>query len=369
MDYSGVTNPTSHQPRFALVTGAAGFIGSNLVHVLIENGVRVRALVLPGVGTQNLDGLGIEKVEGDLRDSASLAGAVAGCDTVYHLGAIFDYWIPEAVEMFRVNVEGTIALLKASRAAGVKRFVHCSSVAAIGTLPGEDAADEGTPFNNWETADDYTLSKYIAENEAMRFNDSVMEVVCGLPCLPFGRNDISPTPTGLLAQRYATGQNPSVFTGGANVVNVRDVAAGLHLCATRGRPGESYILGGHNVTYAEFARVLCAAAGSKIPRMTVNPAKLAWLGRINEWIAGVTGIKPYFAQKGMLFLGGRFLYFDITKAKSELGYAPTPLDLTLAETARWFLDERDRVLGGEVVHGVRQPETTVTAGRQSLHPE
>ncbi|MEM7437184.1 MAG: NAD-dependent epimerase/dehydratase family protein [Myxococcota bacterium] len=364
-------NQTSHQPRHALVTGADGFIGSNVVRVLIEEGVRVRALALPDNEAQNLRGLDIDIVRGDLRDPASLRAVVDGCDTVYHLGAIFDYWIPVPVEMFRVNVEGTIHLLRAARQTGVKRVVHCSSVAAIGTLPGEALADEETPFNNWETADDYTFSKYIAENEAVRFSGPDLEVVCGLPCLPFGRNDITPTPTGLLAQRYVLGQNPSVFTGGANVVNVRDVARGLHLCATRGRPGESYILGGHNVTYAEFGRVLCAAAGSKVPRYTINPARLAWLGRLNEWFARWTGIKPYFADKGMRFLGGRYLYFDIGKAKAELGYEPTGLEETLSETARWFLDERDRVLGGEVVHPADKPEAADTARQtvQSLHAE
>lgn len=366
-----MTNPTSHNPRDVLVTGASGFIGSNVVRLLIEEGIRVRVLVVPGDAAQNLNGLDVERVEGDLRDPDSLAKAVEGRDTVYHLGAIFDYWLPKPIEMFRVNVEGTIHLLRAAVSAGVTRFVHCSSVAAIGTLPNEQEADENTPFNNWDSADDYTMSKYMAENEAMRFNGRSIEVVCGLPCLPFGRNDIAPTPTGLLAQRYALGQNPSVFTGGANVANVRDVAAGLHACATRGRPGESYILGGHNVTYAELARVLCAAAGSKVPRYTVNPLKLAWLGRLNEWFANLTGIKPYFAEKGMLYIGNRYLFFDLTKAKTELGYEVTPLEETLSESARWFLDERDRVLAGDVVHPAERPEAVETArhAAPSIHAE
>ncbi len=360
-----MANTISHRPRVALVTGASGFIGSNLVRVLLEDGIAVRALVLAGDRGQNLEGLALERVEGDLRDAASLARAVDGCDTVYHLGAIFDYWIPESVEMYRVNVEGTVRLMRIAREAGVKRVVHCSSVAALGTLPGEELADENTPFNNWNSADDYTFSKYMAEKEAFRFNDDRMGVVAGLPCLPFGRNDITPTPTGMLAERYVTGQNPSVFEGGVNVVNVRDVAAGLHLCATRGRPGQSYILGGHNVTYAEFAQAICGAAGSKVPRLTVDPAKLAWLGTVNEWFASATGIKPYFARKGMLFLGGRHLYFDLSKSRAELGYTTTSLEQTAGETARWFLDERDRVLAGEVVHPV---DPRVGEGSSQVEP-
>ena len=366
-----MTNPISHQPRLALVTGATGFIGSNLVRLLLEHGVTVRALIEPGVGTQNLNGLDVEMVEGDLRDPAALARAVEGRDTVYHLGAIFDYWLPEPIEMFRVNVEGTVNMMRAALDAGVKRVMHCSSVASIGTLPGEEAATEETAFNNWETSDDYVLSKYMAENEAMRFNGAAMEVVAGLPCMPFGRNDISPTPTGMLAMRYVDAQNPVVFTGWLNCVNVRDIARGFHLCATRGRPGESYIMGGHNVTYREMADVLCAAAGTKVPRYTMHPGKLAWLGRVNEWFAALTGIKPYFSRKSMTFLGGRYLYFDIAKARTELGYEPVSFEQTMEECARWFSNERERVVSGEVVYPMasRPERVAETAPARSVHAE
>lgn len=354
------------------MTGGTGFIGSNLVRVLLEHGISVRVLVEPGVGTQNLNGLDVEQIEGDLRQPAALGPAVEGRDTVYHLGAIFDYWLPKPVEMFRVNVEGSLHMIRAARDAGVKRFVHCSSVASLGTLSGEEPADENTLFNNWDNADDYVMSKYIAEHEVFRFDRGDMEVVAGMPCMPFGRNDISPTPTGLIAERYVAGQNPTAFTGGLNCVNVRDVATGFHLCATRGRPGERYILGGHNVTHQRLAELLCTAAGTKIPRRTMDPGKLAWLGRVNEWFAAVTGKKPYFSSKSMTYLGGRYIYFDTSKAHEELGYEATPLEETVEESVRWFGEERERVLAGEVVHPVRaHPEQGAAAPKAagSVHSE
>ena len=351
------------------MTGASGFIGSNLVRILLKDGVTVRALIEPGAATQNLNGLDIEQVPGDLRDPGALIEAVRGCDTVYHLGAIFDYWLPVAAEMFRVNVEGTVYLLRAARAAGVKRVVHCSSVAALGTLPGEESATEETMFNNWDNADDYVLSKYIAQQEALRFDRDGMEVVVGMPCFPMGRNDITPTPTGHMFQQYIEGKNPTAFVGGINLVNVRDVANGLALCGTRGRPGQSYVLGGHNVSYQHLGESVCEAAGTKPPSRTLDPNKLLWIGRLMDWFGALTGKKPMFTRRNLTFLGGRYIYFDVSKTQNELGYEVTPLAETVDECVRWFTDERERVLAGEVVHPVRQAPKPAAAPLVSLHAE
>ena len=337
----------SHQPRRALVTGASGFIGSNLVRVLLEDGVTVRALIEPGVGTQNLNGLEVEQVPGDLRDPASLIAA----------------------EMFRVNVEGTVYLMRAARTAGVERVVHCSSVAALGTLPGEEPATEDTMFNNWDNADDYVLSKYIAQQEALRFDGHGMEVVVGMPCFPMGRNDITPTPTGHMFHQYIEGKNPTAFLGGINLVNVRDVAKGLALCGTHGRPGESYVLGGHNISYQHLGESICEVAGSEPPGRTIDPRKLLWIGRLMDWFSALTGKRPMFTRRNLMFLGGRYIYFDVSKTKRELGYQVTPLDETVEECVRWFTEERDRVLAGDVVHPViRKARPTQTAA-VSAHAE
>ncbi len=364
-----MVNPISHQPRRALVTGASGFIGSNLVRVLLEDGVTVRALIEPEVGVQNLNGLEVELVTGDLRDPASLIEAVRGCDTVYHLGAIFDYWLPVAAEMFRVNVEGTVYLMRAARAAGVHRVVHCSSVAALGTLPGEEPATEDTVFNNWDNADDYVLSKYIAQQEALRFDGHGMEVVVGMPCFPMGRNDISPTPTGHMFQQYIDGKNPTAFLGGINLVNVRDVAKGLALCGTHGRPGESYVLGGHNVSYQHLAESICEVAGTRPPARTIDPNKLLWLGRLMDWFSALTRRRPMFTRRNLTFLGGRYIYFDIGKTERELGYQVTPLDETVEECVRWFTEDRERVLAGEVVHPVTTKSRPGDPATLSFHAE
>jgi dihydroflavonol-4-reductase len=331
----------SHEIGAALVTGASGFIGSHVVRLLREQGVKVRALVQQGVPLANLDGVDVERVPGDLLDQHSLERALDGCDTVFHLAAIFAYWLPDPAAMYRVNVEGTVRLLRAALAAGVKRVVHTSSIAAVGIAGGRDGADEETPFNSWDTADDYVLSKYMSELEALRMNLRGLPVVVVNPSFPFGANDIAPTPTGVLIQRYIAGQNPFVFRGGLNIVPVRDVAAGHLLAARRGRPGERYILGGHDLTYRQFADAVCDAAGVKRPRWEVPTAPFARVGRVLEWVSdNVTRRPPLMVDRSLRYSTERYLWFRIDKARRELGYQPGPYRPALEEAVRWFKHDR-----------------------------
>lgn len=338
---------TGSRPEVALVTGASGFIGSHLVEILLREGVRVRALVQRGAPLQNLKGLDIEQVEGDLRDGASLERALAGCDTLFHLAAIFATWLPDPADMYRVNVEGTVRLLTAAKAAGVRRVIHTSSIAAVGTRPGGAPADETTQFNTWDSADDYVLSKYISEIEALRFNALGLPVVVVNPVFPFGSNDIAPTPTGLIIQRYVEGKNPFYFKGGFCVANVRDIAMGHWLAALRGRANERYILGGYNVSHREFAFAACRAAGVPLPRWEMPTGPLSAAGKVAEWFADhVTHKAPMLADRSLRYLTEHTLYFNIAKATAELGYRPGPLEDAIAEAVAWFKTGRERRLSG-----------------------
>ncbi|MCA9772176.1 MAG: NAD-dependent epimerase/dehydratase family protein, partial [Myxococcales bacterium] len=286
----------------------------------------------------NLAGLPIERVEGDLLDTRSLRPAVEGCDTIFHLAAIYKAWMPDPSVMYRVNIHGTRALFAAAlQAGGVERVVYTSSLAAVGVGPGEELASEETIFNDWLTADNYVLSKYMSELEALSFNLKGLPVVAVNPTLPIGSKDIAPTPTGDLVQRYVAGQNPTWLPGGANCGSVRDIAGGHWLAALRGRPGERYILGGENVSYKDFAVRCCRIAGVAAPKYEIKTGMVRFLGKINEWIADhVTHRTPMFMDKAAGYVGGRFLYVDQTKAKVELGYDPRPLDEAIADAVEWF---------------------------------
>lgn len=332
-----MVNAVVHTPHRALVTGGAGFIGASLVQLLLERGVSVRVMKVPGDPATNLrDVMGrIDLVDGDLLDPASLRRALDGCDTLFHLAAIYATWLPVPRKMFDVNVEGTRNILSAARELGVARVVHTSSIAAVGCREGAPA-DETCRFNEWDIASDYVLSKYISELEAQRFAQEGMNITIVNPAFPFGWGDIGPTPTGAIIQLLLKGM-PAIMGGGLNAVGVSDVAMGHILAAERGRVGARYILGGENHTYTGFAKRVARVAGIRGPRITL-PGKLFLAGgMIGDLVADhVTHRQPVLAHKSVAYAADRNLWFDIARAKAELGYDPAPLDQHIEQAVRWF---------------------------------
>ena len=323
-------------PR-ALVTGGSGFIGSHVVQRLIEEGVQVRCLLLPNDAAHTLAGVDVERVTGDITDRAAVTRAAQGCDIVFNLAAIYAIWLAKPRRMFDVNVGGTLAVLEGARAAGVRRVVHTSSIAAVGYLPGREVSDEAVRFNDWELGNDYVLSKYISECEALAQNKDGLEVVCANPAFPFGANDVGPTPTGKMIKDTLAGQMPFVVAGGFNAVDVRDVAEGHLLAARRGRPGERYILGGENLTFKDFATLVARRAGRRPPPVTLPTRALLAAGSIAGAIADhVTHKPPRFTRPSVAYLAGRFSWFSTAKAERELGYRPRPIDDAIDASIAWF---------------------------------
>src|SRR6516225_7720677 len=115
-----------------LVTGATGFLGSHVARVLVAEGADIRLLVRPSSDLRNIQDLNAERVTGDLRDPSSIEKAVSGCEVVFHVAADYRLWVRNPEQMYRSNVEGTRAIIKAAQESGVRRVIYCSSVASMG---------------------------------------------------------------------------------------------------------------------------------------------------------------------------------------------------------------------------------------------
>ncbi|PPR66040.1 MAG: dTDP-glucose 4,6-dehydratase, partial [Alphaproteobacteria bacterium MarineAlpha3_Bin1] len=239
------------------MTGATGFVGSAILRKLVSRGLEVRALVRPSSDRRNLDGLDVEVVEGDLHEPDSLKPALRGCAGLFHVAADYRLWAPKPEPMFKANVDGTRSLMLAAGECGVERIVYTSSVAVLGTVPGEGAADEDTPVQFTDMIGPYKQSKFLAEAEVRELVKSQgLPVVIVNPSMPIGPRDIKPTPTGRMIVEAASGRMPAYVDTGLNVVHVDDVAEGHLLAFDKGDVGKRYILGGENMSLKKILGVL-----------------------------------------------------------------------------------------------------------------
>lgn len=278
----------------AYVSGATGFVGSHVARELREAGADVRD----------------ERV--DLLDPAALGRAVEGCEAVVHVAALYSFDAP-AVEIERVNVDGTRNLLEAAARHGVRRFLFTSTAGTCGPVPGRPATEEDSP-PAWELVVPYKRTKLAAERLALEAGAIVVN-----PTAPIGDRDAKPTPTGRMVANVAKGRMPAyVGTTGLNLVDVRDVARGHVLALERGEPGERYILGGVNLPLREVFAAIADLAGRSRPRIRVPYA----LAR--------AAAKMRLANADEVTLARIPMYFSWEKARDRLGYTPGPVEPALS---------------------------------------
>jgi dihydroflavonol-4-reductase len=319
-----------------LVTGATGLVGSALVRELLNRNTEVKVLVREKSETRNLDGLDIEKVNGDIRDADSMKAALKGCNVFYQAAGLYVSYAPRQM-FFDINVEGVKTALNAALQQGVEKVIHTSSVAAIGSSGQKGKlADENTQFNKIKSGNAYIISKYQGEQAAMDFFHKGLPVVIVNPTGIIGVRDIKPTPTGQNIVNTLNGKTPGYFGGGINFVDAEDVARGHILAAQKGKVGERYILGGVNITYKEFFDLTTQIAG--LPPITKKYSRnmIMMMAYCMKFISMITRKPPMMDPANLRFLVDQEAYFDISKAVKELGYQPIDLKITLEKTIKWF---------------------------------
>jgi len=325
----------------AFVTGATGFIGTNLVRALVEEGHSVRALVRARSNRSNLHNLPMEICEGDLRDDGlNLESLLRGCDVVFHVAALYSLYRRDRNEVFSVNVEGTRRMLKAAHNVRVARFVHTSSVAAIGVAPNGASANEATQSDPDHLIGHYKKSKLLAEREAKAAADRGLDVVIVNPSTPIGPYDVKPTPTGDMIVRFLEGRMPFYVDTGLNVVDVRDVARGHMLAWQRGKTGERYILGNRNVTFKALLDLLSEVTGKPSPRFEIPhflPLAAAWIDE--GFVSRILNRTPGLSIDSVR-MSKEKMFYDPGKAVRELGLPQTPIENALESAVIWFRSRR-----------------------------
>lgn len=318
-----------------LVTGATGFTGGHLARRLAREGTAVRALVRDPQRGQELAQLGIELVPGDLRDPASLAPAMAGIETVYHIAATFRQENISQEDMWAINAQGVQNMLDAAIAAGtVKRFVHCSTIGVHGDIKNPPANEE-SPYG---PGDEYQKSKTAGEKIALDYmRQGKLPIVVFRPGGIYGPGD-----TRFLKLFRPIKKRRFIMLGSGKVryqlIYIDDLVDGILLCgAVDEAVGNVYILTGETaVTLNELAAAIAAVVGAPPPRLHFPVMPIYLAGYLFEIVCKPLGIEPPLYRRRVDFFR-KERAFTIDKARRELGFKPqVDLQTGLAQTARWY---------------------------------
>lgn len=319
-----------------LVTGATGFIGANLVRLLLRQGCDVRVLVRPSSLLNNLKNLEVEIAHGDLRDKASLKKACRGVSQLYHVAAAYDFWLPNTKEFYDINVGGTQNILEAALEEKVEKVVYTSTVGVL-RYPDDPAfpSDETAVVSPEDLHNDYKRSKFEAEVVAMEFAKNGLPVVIVNPSAPIGAYDVKPTPTGKMVVDFLKGHAPAYVNTGLNVVDVEDVAMGHWLAARRGRVGERYILGNKNMSLKEIYECIARLSGKTPPRFQIPYAVALAAACASELVGKILRRRPAIPV-GAVRMAKKFMYFTPAKAVKELGLPQSPVENAFEKAIKFF---------------------------------
>jgi dihydroflavonol-4-reductase len=318
-----------------LVTGGTGFIGQHLVSALVARGHKVRVLdrrppvcALPDV----------EYVSGSVLDSALVDDTLRDIDEVYHLAGLPGMWLPQKSDFHAVNFQGTEVVIAAARKRGTARFLHCSTESILFRPASlKETSDERSLLPPEQMPGVYTRSKMLAEQSAAQAAAAGFPLVIGTPTMPIGPHDHNLTPPTAMLRQFLHGPVQMYLDFIVNLVDVRDVAAGLILAMERGQVGHRYILGSESISLKKILKLMSTISGHRSLAIPV-PGKIAEAAAaMLEFFADHVTHRPPSGTAEGVRIALRATDLSIEKAKNELGYAPRPVEPALRDTIAYLL--------------------------------
>lgn len=317
-----------------LVTGATGFLGHNLVPMLLSRGHRVRTLVRPSSRWQYLADLGVEMAWGDTRDPAAVRQAVQGCRIVVHGAGLFRFWGWPA-DFHRTNVDGTRNMLEAARRADIERFIHISTIAVVGRPRPGTVIDESYPC---DPADAYMRSKLDGEGVVREYfeahNLAAIILRPGAYYGPWGRYAFNRL---FIEDPFIRGL-PLQIHGGRHFtfpIYVPDLACVIHNTIAQGRPGETYNVSGPSLTHREINLTLSRITGVTPRWINVPAPAILLFARLWTALAQVTRREPYYPINMAPYVFKDWI-IDSSKAARELSFRATPFEEGARATLDWY---------------------------------
>jgi len=318
-----------------LVTGGTGFIGQHLVSALVTRDRKVRVLdrrppvcAVPGV----------EYVSGSVLDSGLVDETLRDADEVYHLAGLPGMWLPKKSDFHAVNFQGTEVVIAAARKRGIARFLHCSTESILFRPPSlQEDSNERSLLPPQQMPGVYTRSKMLAERSAALAAAAGFPLVIGTPTMPIGPHDHNLTPPTAMLRQFLHGRIQMYLDFIVNMVDVRDVAAGLILAMERGRIGHRYILGGESISLKNILKLMATISGRRTIAIPV-PGKIAEAtAAMLEFVSDHVTHRPPSGTAEGVRIALRATRLSIEKAEKELGYAPRPIEPALRDTITYLL--------------------------------
>lgn len=318
-----------------LVTGADKILGFYLIRYLLEEGYTVKALLDPQVKAPSLVEFDVEIVPGNILDPESIHSSLSGVDAVFHCEISHKFYPPGTEIVWAVNLEGTRNLLIGMARAGVDKLVYVNSSSSFGFGTADQPADENGLYNcdifNSPTLDSLRRAQELVK----RYNDSGrINAVLLNPTIPLGTHDTSEG-VGTALIEFAQNHRGWYSEGGVNVAGASDIAKAILNALEQGKPGRSYILGGHNVNNFEIQRKICSHLGIAPPTRLANDSKFMALGRAGSLYSRITGRSPAFTTETAKMATATF-YYNSARAEEELQLGQSPLDPMLEDACSWY---------------------------------
>lgn len=332
--------------RIYLVTGAAGFLGSNVCRQLVNNGERVRAYVLPGDASAKYLPEGVEVVYGDLLDIRALERFFEVKNNeeviVLHIASIVTVNPEYSKKVMDVNVSGTENIVSLCKKHKVSKLVYCSSTGAIPELEdGPIKECEGEiPIDPDRIRGCYSLSKALATNLVLKaVKEDGIDACVVHPSGILGPDDFAMGETTRTLVDIINGEMPAGISGSFNLCDVRDLANGVILASEKGRCGECYILGNRPVSFKEFSKLVSEESGCRKMRFFLPLGVASFIAGIMEKKAKKAGKKPLMTRFSVYNLA-RNNDFDSSKAERELGYTTRSYRETIRDEIKWLKECR-----------------------------
>jgi len=317
-----------------LVTGASGFLGTNLVHELVKNGWDVRVIVREKSNINYIKSLPIEIIYGKITHKSDVDKAVIGCDVVFNVAGDTSFWKKKFKKQYIVNVETPSLIAEACIKHNVKRLVHTSTVDILGCNPNGTADENWTDYNFAGMGYNYSDTKREGEKRVMEYNKKGLEVVVIYPGSMMGPYDFT-LQYGRLFFELRDGKVPGSPAGGASFCHVTEVAKAHIAAALKGTPGEGYICAGVNISYKELFELICAKFNKKAPGLTMTRWMLVTYGYIMQTISEFTGRAPDIDPGNARYMSIN-AWYDSSKAIKELDYKLFPVPKLIDDAYDWY---------------------------------